>query len=410
MALGPNDFVSSDKGRSHWSPSDTPRLAPPPAIPFHRPLINAHHLSLLRATLDRGELGGAGETTATCQKLLQQRLLASQVLLTQSCTAALEMAALLLEVKAGDEVIMPSFTFVSTANAFVLRGATPVFVDIRPDTLNLDESEIERAISPRTKAIVAMHYAGVGCELNIIGALARNHGLALVEDAAQAIDAHYCDKALGTFGDLGTLSFHHTKNITSGEGGALIVNNPRFAERADVLWEKGTNRSAFKRNLVDRYSWIDLGGSHAPSELTASLLLSQLEEADYIKARKLEIWACYHEALSELEMRGFINRPKIPRECQHNAHFYWFLARDHAERETLIDHLAAANIAASSHYVPLHSAPAGRRFGKPCGPLAVTNSAAERIVRLPSYVGLEPADQARVVAAIQHFYLGSACP
>jgi dTDP-4-amino-4,6-dideoxygalactose transaminase len=300
------------------------------------------------------------------------------------------MAAILADVGPGDEVIMPSFTFVSTANAFVLRGATPVFVDIRPDTLNLDENKIEQAITPRTRAIVPVHYAGVACEMDAIMDIAARHKLLVIEDAAQGIMATYKGRALGTIGHLGTLSFHETKNLIAGEGGALLVNDSRFAERAEIIREKGTNRSQFFRGQVDKYTWVDIGSSYLPSELIAAFLSAQMEEADAITRRRLEIWTTYHESLGDLEARGAVRRPVLPPYCTHNAHMYYLLLPTLEKRTAFIGGLREAGIQAVFHYVPLHAAPMGMRFGRAHGELRHTLDAGDRLARLPLWLGLEP--------------------
>jgi dTDP-4-amino-4,6-dideoxygalactose transaminase len=310
------------------------------------------------------------------------------------------MAALLCEISPGDEVLMPSFTFASTANAVVLRGAVPVFVDIRPDTLNLDESLLEAAITPRTRAIFVVHYAGVACDMDAIMAVARRHGLLVVEDAAQALHATWKGRSLGGIGDFAALSFHETKNVIAGEGGALVVNNPDFAERAEIIWEKGTNRAQFYRGEISRYTWVDLGSSFLPSEVTAAFLFAQLEQSREITATRLAAWHRYHDALAPLEQAGRLRRPVVPQEAGHNGHIYYVLARSAAARETMLQRLAALGINAVIHYVPLHSAPAGLRFGRAPAPMPVTDDVAARLVRLPMHLALTEADQARVVAAL----------
>jgi dTDP-4-amino-4,6-dideoxygalactose transaminase len=312
------------------------------------------------------------------------------------------MAALLLDLEPGDEIIMPSFTFVSTANAFVLRGAVPVFVDIRADTLNLDENLIEAAITPRTRAICVVHYAGVACEMDRINAIAAEHGLAVIEDAAQGILSTYKDRPLGTLGALGALSFHETKNLIAGEGGALLVADPRFVERAEIIREKGTNRSQFFRGQVDKYTWVDVGSSYLPSEILAAFLAAQIEEAQTITERRLAIWQRYHEAFADLEAAGRLRRPIVPAHCRHNAHMYYLLLRDLDERTRFIGALRDAGIHPVFHYVPLHSAPAGRRFARAAGDLPVTTATSDSLVRLPLW--LPDMDQARIVDAVRGFF------
>ena len=344
-------------------------------------------------------LSGDGKFTRRCQSWLQQRVGCHKALLTHSCTGALEMAALLARIGPGDEVIMPSFTFVSTANAFVLRGAVPVFVDVREDTLNIDEGLIREAVTPRTRAIVAVHYAGVACDMDAIMAIAAEHGLLVIEDAAQGIMSTYRGRPLGGIGHLAAYSFHETKNVISGEGGTLLINDPAFAERAEILWEKGTNRSQFFRGQVDKYTWVDVGSSFLPSELVAAFLWAQLEEADTITAQRLALWESYHAAFEALERDGLVRRPRVPQDSIHNAHMYYLLLPTLARRTALIEDLATQGVNAVFHYVPLHSSPAGKRFGRAAGPMTVTDSAGDRLVRLPMWLGLEEY-QARVCEAV----------
>jgi dTDP-4-amino-4,6-dideoxygalactose transaminase len=369
-------------------------------LPFNRPLRTGGEAARVAAALDRGWTGGNGPTSEHCQALLREQTGADGVLLTHSCTGALEMTALLAGVGPGDEVVLPSFTFASTANAFVLRGATPVFVDVDPDTLNIDPQRAADAITARTRVVVAVHYGGVGCDMAALAGLCRGHGLVLVEDAAQGIGAALDGRALGAIGDLGTLSFHETKNISCGEGGALLVNDPRFAERAEILQEKGTNRQRFARGEVDHYTWVDVGSSFLMSDVTAALLAEQLERVGEITAARLAIWDAYHAAFAALEQAGVVRRPVVPPGARHNAHLYRIMLGDRATRERVIAALAASGIAAYFHYVPLHSAPAGRRFGRAHGPLDVTDAAAERLLRLPLWVGMTPDDVARVAQGV----------
>jgi dTDP-4-amino-4,6-dideoxygalactose transaminase len=347
-----------------------------------------------------GHLAGDGPFTHRCHGWLEQRIGCPKALLTTSCTAALEMMALLLDIEEGDEVILPSFTFVSTASAFVLRGGVPVFVDIRPDTLNIDETRIEEAITPRTKAIVPVHYAGVACEMDEIMAIAKRHGLAVVEDAAQGAMASYRGRALGGIGDLGALSFHETKNVIAGEGGALLVNSEKFMFRAEILRDKGTNRSRFLRREVDKYTWQDQGSSYLPSELIAAFLWAQFEEAERITRFRLNLWNHYHESFESLERRELLRRPIIPEACSHNAHLYYVLLPPGADRAEVLGALANEGVDAVFHYVPLHDSPAGRRYGRANGDLTVTNDLSARLIRLPMWVGLQQDDQNRVVDAL----------
>jgi dTDP-4-amino-4,6-dideoxygalactose transaminase len=373
-------------------------------IPFNRPYMTGKELWYISQAHAKGHLAGDGEFTRKCSAWLVQRTGTRLALLTHSCTAALEMAAMLAGVGPGDEVVMPSFTFVSTANAFVLRGATPVFVDIRPDTLNLDETKIEAAITPRTRAIVPVHYAGVACEMDAIMDIAARHKLLVIEDAAQGIASTYKGRPLGAIGHLGTLSFHETKNLISGEGGALLINDARFVERAEIIREKGTNRSQFFRGQVDKYTWVDVGSSYLPSELIAAFLWAQMEEADAITHRRLGIWSTYHQWFAESEARGALRRPVVPPYCTHNAHMYYVLLPDLEKRTAFIAQLRTQGIYAVFHYVPLHAAPMGLRVGRAHGELPHTIEAGERLVRLPMWLGLEEhiADVIhRVIAAAQ---------
>lgn len=368
-------------------------------IPFNKPYMTGRELGYIAQAHADGHLSGDGTFTKRCHAWLEARTGVHKALLTHSCTAALEMAAILADIQPGDEVIMPSYTFVSTANAFVLRGATPVFVDIRHDTLNLNEQLIEAAITDRTRAIVPVHYAGVGCEMDTIMLIARKYGLLVVEDAAQGMMATYRGRHLGSIGHLGTLSFHETKNIISGEGGALLTNEPKLSERAEIIREKGTNRSKFFRGEVDKYTWVDIGSSYLPSELVAAFLLTQMEDADIITTRRLHIWQFYHEQFADMEDSGCLCRPIVPAECQHNAHMYYILLPDEPTRAQLIGRLKSESIHSVFHYVPLHSSPMGRRVGRVSGNLIVTDNISERLLRLPMWIGEEFAPQ--VVAAVR---------
>src|SRR5690606_24368269 len=323
--------------------------------------------------------------TKQCHAWLEEQIGCRKALLTHSCTAALEMSALLLDLRPGDEVIMPSFTFVSTANAFVLRGAVPVFVDVRPDTLNLDENLVEAAITPRTRAICVVHYAGVSCEMDAIAVIAARHGLPVIEDAAQGIFSTYKGRALGGIGAFGALSFHETKNVISGEGGALLVNDPAYVERAEIIREKGTNRSKFFRGQVDKYTWVDVGSSYLPGEIIAAFLAAQLEQGEEITRMRLALWERYHAWAGEFEERGLARRPVIPEHCQHNAHMYYLLLPGIEQRTAFIEEMKTHGVGAVFHYIPLHSSPAGRRFGRASGRLAVTDDVSARLVRLPLY-------------------------
>ncbi|MDT8442344.1 MAG: dTDP-4-amino-4,6-dideoxygalactose transaminase [Desulfuromonadales bacterium] len=373
-------------------------------IPFNKPYMTGKELWYISQAHHQGVLAGDGSFTRQCHAWLEAQTGCHKALLTHSCTAALEMAALLADIGPGDEVIMPSYTFVSTANAFVLRGGVPVFVDIRPDTLNLDERLIEAAITARTRAIVPVHYAGVGCDMAAIMALADQHGLLVIEDAAQGLMATRDGQPLGAIGHLGAISFHETKNIIAGEGGALLVNDPRFADRAEIIREKGTNRSQFFRGEVDKYTWVEVGSSYLPGEVIAAFLLAQLEEADAITARRLQHWQVYHDGFADLEAQGRVRRPVIPTACRHNAHMYYLLVDSLQERGELIAFLKKRGINTVFHYVPLHASPAGRRYGRTHGELPVTEAAGERLLRLPLYVELAAGEQ--VVDAVRAFFQG----
>jgi dTDP-4-amino-4,6-dideoxygalactose transaminase len=357
-------------------------------VPFNRPYLTGHEQEALARVLEGRHLSGNGPFTRACQSWLEDRLGCKRALLTHSGTGALEMAAILADLQPGDEVIMPSFTFVSTANAFVLRGAVPVFIDVRTDTLNLDESRIEAAITDRTRAIVPVHYAGVGCAMDPIMEVANRHGLIVIEDAAQGILSAYKGRRLGSLGHLAALSFHETKNVTSGEGGALLINDERFLSRAEIIWEKGTNRAGFARGEVDKYTWLDIGSSFLPGEVVAAFLFAQLEEAAALIERRLGIWHAYHRAFQGLERAGALTRPVVPEGCTPNGHIYYLVLPDLDARTALIAGLRARGIAALFHYVPLHDSPAGRRYGRPHGDLAVTRAAGDRLVRLPVWVGM----------------------
>lgn len=358
-------------------------------IPFNKPFMTGRELWHIAQAHANGHLSGDGQFTKRSHAWLEQRTGAHRALLTHSCTAALEMAALLLDLQPGDEVIMPSYTFVSTANAFVLRGAVPVFVDVREDTLNLDERLVEAAITPRTRAICVVHYAGVACEMDTLMEIAARHGLAIVEDAAQAIMSTYKGRPLGTIGELGALSFHETKNIISGEGGALLCRDARFGERAEILREKGTNRSRFFRGQVDKYTWVDVGSSFLPGEITAAFLCAQIEEADQITARRLAIWERYHQWAAPHERAGRLRRPVVPAECEHNAHMYYMLLPDLEARTRFIAEMKARGVQTVFHYIPLHSAPAGLQTARTHGELRNTDTLSERLVRMPLWIGVE---------------------
>jgi dTDP-4-amino-4,6-dideoxygalactose transaminase len=373
-------------------------------IPFNKPFIAGNELEFIHQAVQSGHLAGDGKFTALCHKWIEHEFKAKRVLLTTSCTHALEMAALLCDIEPGDEVIMPSYTFVSTANAFVLRGARPVFVDIREDTLNIDESAIEGVISERSKAIVPVHYAGVSCEMDRILEVAQRHGLKVVEDAAQGVGARYKGRFLGTIGDIGAYSFHETKNLISGEGGAIVLNDEGLVERAEILREKGTNRSQFFRGEVDKYTWVDYGSSYLPSEVVSAFLYAQLEEMNKISKKRFAIFGYYHERLEPLAGKGLAKLPFCPPEAEHNAHMFFLVLEDAETRSQLLTHLRESGIHAVFHYIPLHSSPMGRRFGYRVGDLPVTESVSERVLRLPFYYELSRAEQDRVVISIERFF------
>jgi dTDP-4-amino-4,6-dideoxygalactose transaminase len=372
-----------------------------PFIPFNRPYTTGREFDYIKEAVARSHLAGDGIFARRCQGWLEAQIGCAKALLTHSCTAALEMAALLADIEPGDEIVMPSYTFVTTANAFVLRGGVPVFVDIRPDTLNIDERAIEAAITSRTRAIVPVHYAGVACEMDAIVSLARKHALLVIEDAAQALGSQYKSRPLGRFGDLAAVSFHETKNVISGEGGSLLINSSELVTRAEVIRDKGTDRSRFFRGEIDKYTWIDVGSSYVPSELTAAFLWAQMEAADAIARRRLEVWHWYYSGFADLERRELIQRPFIPTDCHHNAHMFYVLVSDLATRTRLLEELNAAGINAVFHYVPLHASTAGLRFGRTHGSLPHTERLSERLIRLPLWIGMQQSDVDRVVNVVE---------
>lgn len=373
-------------------------------IPFNKPpLIGTEQDRVLEAIKNQ-KLSGDGPFTKQCQSWFEQQLDCAKALITPSCTHALEMMALLLDVKPGDEVIMPSYTFSSTANAFALRGAHIVFVDIRQDTMNIDEQVIEEAIGSKTKGIMVMHYAGVSCEMDSISKVAEQHGLWLVEDAAQGMMANYQGKPLGTMGCMGAFSFHETKNYSCGEGGLLIINDKTLVERAEIIREKGTNRSKFFRGMVDKYSWVDIGSSYLCSDINAAYLSAQLDEAEKINRDRLESWHYYYQQLQPLEAKGHIQLPGIPEACSHNAHMFYLKTKDLHERAQLIDHLEKHNVKAVFHYIPLHSSPAGKVCGSFNGTDTHTTTESEKLIRLPMYFGLSKKDADLVIAAVKGFF------
>ena len=373
-------------------------------IPFNVPPCVGDELDYVKQAIDSHIICGDGAFTKQCNAWLEERFHAQKVLLTTSGTTALDMAMLLCDIHPGDEVILPSFTFSSTATAAVLAGAKLVFVDIRPDTMNIDETKIEQAITDKTRVIIAMHYAGVACEMDTIMDIARRHDLKVVEDAAQGVMSSYKGKALGTIGDIGCFSFHETKSCSMGEGGALVINNPAYNERAEILREKGTNRAKFFRGQVDKYTRVDFGDSYLPSELNAAYLWAQLLHADEINDNRMATWNAYHDAFRPLADAGRVELPTIPADCVHNAHMFYLKCRDLEERTALIRHLKANDILAVFHYIPLHSAPAGMKFGRFDGADVYTTAESERLVRLPMYYGLTEADRNKVIAKVLEFY------
>ena len=373
-------------------------------INFNEPPYVGTELNFIKESVESGQICGDGIFTKKCNKWLEDRLGTTKALLTTSCTHATEMAALLCGIGPGDEVIMPSYTFVSTADAFVLRGATAVFTDIRPDTMNIDEKLIEAAITDKTRAIVPVHYAGVSCEMDTIMEIAKDHDLYVVEDAAQAIMSTYKGRSLGTIGDFGALSFHETKNYSMGEGGALLIRDERFIEQAEIIREKGTNRSKFFRGQIDKYTWVDAGSSYLPSDLNAAYLYAQLEVADRINEARLSCWKRYYENLSHLSDRGLIDLPVIPGDCVHNAHMFYIKAKDLDERTRLIAYLKERGVYSVFHYIPLHSSPAGKRLGRFAGEDKYTTKESERLMRLPMYYGLKLSEVDEICDNIERFF------
>jgi len=374
-----------------------------PYIPFNKPFVVGKELYYISQSVLSGKIAGDGLFTKKCHTLIEEMFGARKVLLTHSCTAALEMAAILCDIKEGDEVILPSYTFVSTANAFYLRGARLIFIDIRPDTLNMDETQIEQTLSKHTRVIVPVHYAGVACEMATIMDIAHRYDLYVVEDAAQGVNAKYKDKFLGTIGDIGAYSFHETKNFICGEGGALVINNDQFIERAEIIREKGTNRSKFFRGETDKYTWVDVGSSYLPSDLLAAFLYAQLENIDRINKRRGDLFDFYYKELIPLVNDGKLRLPYVSSECQSNSHLFYIILEDEKTRNDLMDHLKANGILAVFHYIPLHLSPVGRSMGYTEGQLPVTESMSGRLLRLPFYYELTQKDQMRVVECIKDF-------
>ncbi len=372
-------------------------------IPFNRPFFSGKEFELIQEAIGNWRLSGDGVFTQKCHAFLEKELGVPKALLTTSCTHALEMAALLLDIKPGDEVIVPSFTFVSTVNAFVLRGAQPVFIDIRPDTLNLDETKLENLITPRTRAIIVVHYAGVGCEMDAVMQVAGQHGIPVIEDNAHGLFGRYKDKSLGTIGCMASQSFHETKNFICGEGGALLINDPKFIERAEIIREKGTNRSRFFRGLVDKYTWVDVGSSYLPSDILAAFLYAQLTSRDAIQSKRKRIWEYYDAHLQDWAPAHGVQLPFIPSHCEQPYHMYFMMLPSLETRQALMAHLNARDIHSVFHYVPLHLSSMGRQFGGKGGDCPVTEDLSDRLLRLPFFNDLTEEDQARVVAGLQDF-------
>lgn len=373
-------------------------------IPFNRANLTGNEFRYIFQALEEGHISGDGRFTKKCHELLERELGTANALLTTSCTHALEMAALLLDLQLGDEVIVPSYTFVSTANAFAMRGARPVFCDIRPDTLNLDEQKLESLITSHTKAIVVVHYAGVGCEMDSISSIAERHGIAVVEDNAHGLFGKFKGKYLGSFGCLATQSFHETKNFTCGEGGALLINDPLYIERAEIIREKGTNRNRFFRGQVDKYTWVDLGSSYLPSDVLAAFLFAQFEHRDEIQSKRRRIWEYYDRHLAEFAKKHGVGLPFVPEYCEQPWHMFYMLMHSLEARQALIDHLRQRGIYSVFHYMPLHLSEMGRKFGGKEGDCPVTESVSDRVIRLPFYNELNEADQSRVVSAVLEFH------
>ena len=372
-------------------------------IPFNKPSFLGDEISAIENAINLGKLAGDGYYTHKCNEWFY-KYLNRPVLLTTSCTSALEMMAILLDIKPGDEIIMPSYTFVSTANAFVLRGAVPIFVDIREDTLNINEELVEEAITPKTKAIIAVHYAGVSCEMDKLKEIASKHNIYLLQDAAHAFSSMYKHQLLGTIGDLGTYSFHETKNIVCGEGGCIIINNENFKDRAEIIREKGTNRSKFFRGQVDKYTWVDVGSSYLPSELNTSYLYVQLENYKTIQSKRMEIWNKYYNIFEKYELEGRIRRPFIPEHCQHNAHMFYIIFNSLDERTNFIDYLKSNNIYAPFHYIPLHSSPAGEKYGRYTGNMTNTNKIGDTLVRMPLFYNLTDEELEKIILTVNKYF------
>jgi len=391
----------------HLGKSSRSRSSVQPKIPFNKPFVTGKEIEYIASAISNGNIAADGFFTRACARLLEDRFAIPRVLMTPSCTSALELAAMLCDLKPGDEVIMPSFTFVSTANAVVRAGAKPVFVDVRADTLNIDESLIETSVSANTKAIFPVHYAGVSCEMDRIMEIAQRHNLLVVEDAAQGVNARYNGRALGSLGHLGAYSFHDTKNYVSGEGGALCINSPEFIERAEIIREKGTNRSQFFRGEVDKYTWVDVGSSYIPAEIVCAFLLAQLEAMDVITARRRDVYQFYRQNLSPLEEREWLSIPRPPSGCESNYHMFYVLLTDVKTRDDAMAHLKRNGISAVFHYIPLHSSTMGEKFGYAEGDLPITEDLSARLLRLPFFAEITEAEQSRVIRCLSEFFEGA---
>lgn len=373
-------------------------------IPFNKPHLTNKEITYISSAHSFGQLSGDGYYTKECHKWLEKHFNTQKAFLTHSCTSALDMMAILTNIKPGDEIIMPSFNFTSSANAVVLRGGIPVFVDIRPDTLNINEELIEEAITPKTKAIFVVHYAGISCEMDTIKKIAKKYNLFVLEDAAQGFLSKYKNQYLGTIGEMGAYSFHETKNVISGEGGALLVNDPKFIERAEIIREKGTNRNKFFRGEVDKYTWVDIGSSYLPGEITAAFLIAQFEKAHQITKKRLAIWSKYFKHLEKLEKSGFITRPSVPKECQHNGHLFYILTKNLNIRDGLIKFLKNKGILSVFHYIPLHSSPAGKKYTRFVGSMSVTTNSSDTLIRLPLFYDITNKEIEYVIDCISKFF------
>jgi dTDP-4-amino-4,6-dideoxygalactose transaminase len=373
-------------------------------IPFNIPTVIGNELSFISDAISKRKISGDGEYTKKCCRLMEKRYGVEKILLTTSCSTALDMSAILTEINAGDEVILPSYTFTSTANSFKLRGASLKFIDIREDTLNIDENKIENAINNKTKAIVLVHYAGVSCEMKKIQEIAKKNNIFIIEDAAQCVESKYNSKQLGTIGDIGCFSFHETKNLTCGEGGAILINNSKFIERAEILWEKGTNRTKFYRGEIDKYTWVDVGSSFLPSEILAAFLYSQLENVEVITNKRKKCWNYYFDNLGKLEAEGFLKIPTIPNNCEHNGHLFYIILENQNVRDNLVDFLKSEGILAVFHYIPLHLSQMGKKMGYNDGDLPITEKIASSLLRLPLYYEITEAEQKKVLDKIYNFF------